>query len=225
MMFVLSILPLLLATAAVAAPWRRGGAFHGDCNVPASAVTLPSSLDPLPSSPNLFLLGVGVQNYTCNSNGTFDNVGAVAQLFEISCLFGRPEFSTIQKVAFSEWAASPSTNPLEPELVQLMKNKHNINVEGQHYFVNQNNTLVPVWDLRSSGENAGNPNAIVFAQKVKSASSPDGPENIDWVELKKLSGGLANLVYRVDTVKGQPPSTCTPGSQASVKYAANYLFF
>jgi hypothetical protein len=135
------------------------------------------------------------------------NVGAVAQLFEISCLFGRPEFSTIQDVAFSEWAASHSTNPLEPELVQLMKNKHNINVEGQHYFVNQNNTLVPVWDLRSSGENAGNPNAIVFAQKVKSASSPDGPENIDWVELKKLSGGLANLVYRVDTVKGQPPST------------------
>jgi hypothetical protein len=72
MMFVLSILPLLLATAAVAAPWRRGGAFHGDCNVPASAVTLPSSLDPLPSSPNLFYLGVGVQNYTCNSNGTFE---------------------------------------------------------------------------------------------------------------------------------------------------------
>ena len=86
--------------------------------------------------------------------------------------------------------------------MQLLK-KHNIKVEGQHYFVNQSGTLVPVWDLRSSG----NPNAIVFAQKVKSAPSPDGPENIDWVELKKLSGGLANEVYRVDTVKVQPPST------------------
>jgi hypothetical protein len=96
---------------------------------------------------------------------------------------------------------------LEPELVQLMKSKHNINVEGQHYFVNQDGTLVPVWDLRSSGENTGNPNAIVFTQKVKSAPSPDGPENVDWVELKKLSGGLANEVYRIDSVKGQPPST------------------
>jgi hypothetical protein len=88
-----------------------------------------------------------------------------------------------------------------------MKDKHNINVEGQHYFVQQDGTLVPVWDLRSSGENAGNQNAIVFAQKVKSAPSPDGPENVDLVELKKLSGGLANQVYRVDTVQGQPPST------------------
>jgi Protein of unknown function (DUF3455) len=135
------------------------------------------------------------------------SVGTVAELFEISCLFGRPEFSTIQNDAFNDWAASPITNPLDPWLVQLMKNKYNINVEGQYYFVEQNGGLVPVWDLRSSGENAGNPNAIIFAQKVKSAPSPNGPENIDWAELTKLSGGLANTVYRVDTVKGQPPAT------------------
>ena len=91
--------------------------------------------------------------------------------------------------------------------MQQAKSKYNLNVEGQHYFVEQNGALVPVWDLRSSGENTGNPNAIVFAQKFKDVPSPDGPADIDWVELKKLSGGLANLVYRVDTVKGQPPST------------------
>jgi hypothetical protein len=70
-MIALSILPLLLATAAVAAPSRRESTFRGDCNVPASAVALPWSLDPFPSAPNNFLLGVGVQNYTCNSAGTF----------------------------------------------------------------------------------------------------------------------------------------------------------
>ena len=64
-----------------------------------------------------------------------------------------------------------------------------------------------MWDLRSSGENAGNPNAIIFAQKVKSAPSPNGPQNVDWTELKKVSGGLSNLVYRVETVGGQPPAT------------------
>jgi hypothetical protein len=99
---------------------------------------------------------------------------------------------------------------LDPALVQQVKDKYNLNVEGQYYFVKQGNDLVPVWDLRSSGENAGNPNAIIFAQKIKSAPSPDGPENIDWAELKKLSGDLANLVYRVNTVKGQPPSTVSP---------------
>ena len=96
---------------------------------------------------------------------------------------------------------------MDPGLNQLIKDKYNLNVEGQYYFVEQGDTLVPVWDLRSSGENAGNPNAIVFAEKVKGAPSPDGPENIDWAELKKVSGDLANQIYRVYTVKGQPPST------------------
>ncbi|KAI0280950.1 hypothetical protein BGY98DRAFT_283929 [Russula aff. rugulosa BPL654] len=166
-MIALSLLPLLLAAAAVAAPARRDGTFRGDCNVPASVVTLPSSLDPLWSPPTITLLGVGVQNYTCNSDGTFDSVGTVAELFEISCLYGTPEFLTIQEVTFNDWAASSIINPLEPGLVQLMKDKYNLNVEGQYYFVEQEGTLVPVWDLRSSGENAGNPNAIVLQRRLK----------------------------------------------------------
>jgi hypothetical protein len=72
-MIALTLLSLVLATTALAAPTRRDITFRGDCNVPASAVALlPSSLDPL-SQPNIFLLGVGVQNYTCNSTtGTFE---------------------------------------------------------------------------------------------------------------------------------------------------------
>lgn len=71
-MIVLSLLPLFLAAAALAVPSRRGGSSKSNCKVPVSAVTLPSSLDPLPSAPNHVLLGVGVQNYTCNStSGTF----------------------------------------------------------------------------------------------------------------------------------------------------------
>ena len=88
--------------------------------------------------------------------------------------------------------------------MQLIEKKYDINIAGQHYFVSQNNSLVPVWDLRSTTKN---PNAIVFGQKVKDVPSPNGPDNVDWLELKKSSGGLANLIYRVDTVKGQPPST------------------
>ena len=69
-MISLSLLPFLLATAAVAAPSRRG--FRGDCPVSKTAVYLPPPLDPLPSEPSFFLLGVGVQNYTCNSNGVYE---------------------------------------------------------------------------------------------------------------------------------------------------------
>ena len=152
------------------------------------------------------------------------SVGTVAELFEISCLYGTPEFLTIQEVTFNDWAASSITNPLEPGLVQLMKDKYNLNVEGQYYFVEQEGTLVPVWDLRSSGENAGNPNAIVFAEKVKSAPSPNGPENIDWVELKKVSGDLANQIYRVDTVKGQPPSTVSSSLDFVLVLLINVVF-
>ena len=71
-MVALFFLSLLLATMSLAVPSRRDDTFHGTCYVPASAVPLPQPLDPLPSPPNLVLLGVGVQNYTCISNGTFE---------------------------------------------------------------------------------------------------------------------------------------------------------
>ena len=85
----------------------------------------------------------------------------------------------------------------------------NLTLAGQHYFVSQGNTSVPVWDLRSAMF-SGNQNAIVFAHKTKAVPSPDGPDNVAWVELARDSGELANTVYRINTVKGQPPSTVSP---------------
>jgi hypothetical protein len=128
-------------------------------------------------------------------------------MFDISCLYGQPEFPTIQNDAFYDWDAFPSDDPLEPALVEEMKDHYGITIDGAYYFVEQNGALVPVWDLTTNGPFAGNPNAIVFAQKFKNTPSPGGPANIDWVELKKVSGGLANVIYRVSTVKGQPPAT------------------
>jgi hypothetical protein len=69
-MIALSLLSLLLAPAVLAVPWRRGG-FQGLCQDSQSDFSIPSGLDPLAGPPNLVLLGVGVQNYTCNANGTF----------------------------------------------------------------------------------------------------------------------------------------------------------
>jgi len=71
-MVALSLLSLLLATTAFAAPSRRDSGFKGPCSVPQSAFSLPSNFDALPSPPNLVLVGFGVQNYTCNPSGTFE---------------------------------------------------------------------------------------------------------------------------------------------------------
>ncbi len=128
-------------------------------------------------------------------------------MYDISCLYGTPGFSTIQKDAFYDWDAYWSFNPFESEFALVLKDNYGITVDGGYYFTYENGTLVPVWDLTSTGPYAGNPDAIVYTEKVKSLPSPDGPDNIDWVQLKKMSGGLANLIYRVDSVQGKPPST------------------
>ena len=47
--------------------------------------------------------------------------------------------STIGTLA---WASS--LNPLEPGLVQEMKDQYYIAIEGEYYFVEQNGTPVPV---------------------------------------------------------------------------------
>ncbi len=142
-------------------------------------------------------------------------------MYDISCLYGTPELSTIQYDAFDDWNDHWSSDPFEPEFSQLLKRHYGITVDGKYYFVKENGSLIPVWDLTSTGPYAGNPDAIVYAQKVKSVPSPDGPHNVDWVELKKMSGGLANLIYRVDTVQGQPPSTVSSSLDLFLSFSTN----
>jgi hypothetical protein len=74
---------------------------------------------------------------------------------------------------------------------------------GQHYFVEENGALVPVWDLTATAKNA-----IAFGRVIHSAFSPDGPTNIFRREFNQLPGSpgaLANTIYEIDTVAGQPP--------------------
>jgi hypothetical protein len=75
-MVALSILSLLLPALALAAPASQSSKdkdnFRGRCTVPSSAFQLPSSFEALKSAPKLVLMGFGVQNYTCNANGTFE---------------------------------------------------------------------------------------------------------------------------------------------------------
>jgi hypothetical protein len=44
--------------------------------------------------------------------------------------------------------------------------------------------------------------AAFSQQGIKDVPSPDGSANIDWQQLQKASGNLANTVYRLNTVQG-----------------------
>ncbi|KAI9448427.1 hypothetical protein H4582DRAFT_1900707 [Lactarius indigo] len=224
-MLALPLLSLLLATTGFAAPPHKGR--H---DIPASALKLPSNQTQLvapTTAPNYVVIGVGNQNYSCTASGTYTSVGAVAQLFDITGLYGTPEFWQIQDDAYDTWSDCPSTDPLERGLAVRLNRKFGIGIAGQHYFVNSSTgSLSPKFDFTSSGSTAGNPDAFVVAARAGGIPAPTCSQDIDWLELKGVDGKLASEVFRVDTNAGKPPSSCTPGSPViTVKYSAQYWIF
>ena len=69
---------------------------------------------------------------------------------------------------------------------------------GDHYFVSSpsGTGISPVWDFRAFGPFKGNANAMVLAAKVGDLPSPAGSQNVDWLQLKSVSGELATQVRR-----------------------------
>lgn len=86
---------------------------------------------------------------------------------------------------------------------------------------------IPKFDFTTSGVNAGNVDAFVLTKKAFGAPAPTGMQDVDWLSLTNIGAGkLADEVYRTDTREGQPPASCTPGSEPiTVKYAAKYCMF
>lgn len=158
------------------------------------------------------------------------NVGAVAELFDISCLVGSSSFATIQTEAYNVWDKLPSSiTTLEiANFARLVPPFDKYAVLGQHYFVTSPtnaSTTSPKWDF-TSDRFKGNANAFVIGAKTGDLPSPAGSADIDWLSLKNVEGELATSIFRVDTVAGQPPASCTPGSaEISVKYTSKYYLY
>ena len=136
------------------------------------------------------------------------SAGAVAQLLDISHLYGTDEFSQVQVDAYYIWSNCSSKDPLGHELAAQLEREFGTCLFGQHYFINGSTagTLSPKFDFTSSGPNKGNVDAFVVATRVGDIPAPDS-QNIDWVELNGTSGKLANEIIRVNTKAGQPPSS------------------
>ncbi|KAJ7308774.1 hypothetical protein DFH08DRAFT_900066 [Mycena albidolilacea] len=213
----------LLVSAAPSLPKAAG------CDTSAATLSLPANQTQLvaPTTAPLFVaLGVGVQNYTCTAATLkYASVGAVASIFDISCIDKTPAFATIQTTAFNAWSAAPAG--VSPDTVGGKIGAATL--LGYHYFVPapSGTGLSPKWDFTSTGKFAGNSTAFILAAKAGDILAPtDSATNVDWLALNNVQGSLASKVFRVDTVNGQPPTSCVAGSaDISVKYTAKYYLY
>ncbi|KAI0052780.1 hypothetical protein FA95DRAFT_1162258 [Auriscalpium vulgare] len=187
----------------------------------ASALQLPDNQTALvapTSDPSSLALGVGVQNFTCGSDGTYASSGVLTKLFDITCLYGSDSFSTIQTDAYSFWYnVSLQTSDAVSDLTTLP-------LFGELYHVvGSDGSLSPEFDFTST---TFDDDAFVVTAPIASIPAPTGSSDIDWQQLNQTSGSLADQVFVVNTVAGQPPSSCDAGSDPiSVKYTAQYFFY
>ncbi|KAG1786828.1 uncharacterized protein HD556DRAFT_1007987 [Suillus plorans] len=197
------------------------------CDLSGARLNVPANQTQLIAptyAPSYIGIGVGTQNYTCNTTlSTYTLVGAYGEIFDSSCLYGTSSFESAPTVAFNVWYAT--TGVTVQQIVTILGLTHNSAVLGQQYYVpNPVGTgLSPKWDFTSSGATAGDPNAYVIGAKVGDLPSSNSSD-IDDLMVEAVEGELASLVFRVDTDGGQPPAQCEAGN-ITVKYTAQYWFF
>jgi hypothetical protein len=127
----------------------------------------------------------------------------VAELIDISCAYDTAEFESITVEAFKAWSNAPSFLTVQ-EVITVLGSAPVI--LGQHYFMPGSPAPSPKWDFTADAEK-GNTEAFVVAASTGSIPSPNGKNDITWVQLKNVQGQLADLVYRVETAGGQPPTS------------------
>ncbi|KIP04371.1 hypothetical protein PHLGIDRAFT_19995 [Phlebiopsis gigantea 11061_1 CR5-6] len=194
-----------------------------------NAITPPQNI-----TPTFVGLAFGVQNYTCTQSNNFTLVGAVAELFDVSCSVNSTAFVTNQVPLFAQWNATEDTS-----IQEFIKAEHILNppdILAQHYFVTNPTTgqgVSPKWDFTSSGHPAlaGNASAFIVARGKDNIPAPHAATDIAWLQVVNIGGdaggAVADVVIRSDTVGGQPPASCVFGQSQdiSVKYTSKYWFF
>ncbi|KAF7986277.1 hypothetical protein HWV62_35204 [Athelia sp. TMB] len=220
-----SLIPFLLAASTLALPTVPVACSLSSAQISTVLPYGQTNLTAPSAAPEFIGLGVGVQNYTCNTtSSTYVLFGAVAELFDLSCVFSEPSFASVQEKAFSAWTAAPDSVDVFAVISDLTSNSA---VLGQHYYVNNPapspgaSATTPKFDFTANVEK-GNSNAFVVAAKVGDLAAPTGKTDVDWVQLKEIQGGLASQVFRTNTHGGQPP---TSGSTSRGIIGSGYWAF
>ena len=202
------------------------------CDLSDARIQVPANQTQLVApdyAPHYTAIAVGVQNYTCDAvSSTYTLIGAVAELFDCSCLYGTPAFNDAPAVIYKAWKnASGQLTP--QQIIDMLSDFPVTEVLGQHYYVPNpsGSGLSPKWDFTSSGANKGDANAYMIGAKIGDLPSLNPQTNIDSLMVKNIQGDLADLVFRVNNNGGQPSASCSEGSEQNitVRYASQYWFF
>jgi Protein of unknown function (DUF3455) len=138
------------------------------------------------------------------------SAGAVAELYDISCLINTPLFGMSQDLAMAAWKLSrdkKATNIVKQVL------RSSPGYAGEHYFVTNPVAagISPMWDQRNLGAPAArNADAFIIGAKKAGVAAPvrtNQPKDVDWLEISNVQGKLATTIYRTDTREGSAPAT------------------
>ncbi|CUA75559.1 hypothetical protein RSOLAG22IIIB_05957 [Rhizoctonia solani] len=204
-----------------AAPTQK---YYG-CDVSSAELELPDNKNisiPTGVKPEYIVLGVGTQNYTCSSAGSYTSAGAVASLIDISCLYeSNPKlFEDVQDYAYNLFPMFGNNMPTWHKIEAIIG--HYPKVIGNHYFIPKDGAIAPKFDFTKNGDS----DAFTVDKRFGAIFSPEGPHNIDWLQLESTAGNLSKYTFRVDTQGGQPPKSCEKeGHTITVPYTTKYWFF
>ena len=177
-------------------------------------------------------VGRGIQNYTCNdplnSTAAPQAAGAVAVLFNISCLAAlHPDIANVVPRASMRFnltegqleddaLSQPMDAQLAPALSLPVSGIHFFNAQGAPFF----NLDTPVGNL---GKVAVEMDSAVPPPETAARGQLD-EDAIAWLRLNSITEGTeGNIkqVYRLHTAGGSPPATCEGMPESfSVEYAA-----
>ncbi|KAF8342200.1 uncharacterized protein EI90DRAFT_1313898 [Cantharellus anzutake] len=195
--------------------FKRGGCPLSNALTPC---TWPQNLTKSTTAPEYVMVGYGTQNYTCSSSGAYSPAGAVAKLYDVSCMASTPKLETVPQLVYDFIETNPTGRT---PLAGLDLSRPSIH----HYFVNNGaGGINPRFDLEPNGALV----AFSVMKKVQDVPDPENSKgNVDWLLLQNVNGTLAKSIYRVSTYFGQPPkSTCTSGpADVTIPYAALYYFY
>jgi hypothetical protein len=171
-------------------------------------------------------IGRGTQNYTCdaaNATATPVPVGAVATLFNVSCIAADMPALLQQLPMIALDLPVPTSDDPNSPIVQDMS--------GHHYFLDD---TTPFFNMDTSLHQYG----MGAMAKANSSDAPagayvgqygKGDGAVTWLTLDAKSDGTWKQVYRLNTAGGVPPKMCTdmqPYQAAfEVPYAAEYWLF
>ena len=116
---------------------------------------------------------------------------------------------TVQNDLFNFWNSSQAEDVTVQDLIETLPCADPPTpISNQHYFIsNDAGGISPVWDFRATPKFEGVADAVIVAKVLANVSDANPTQNVSWLHLGKVSGDIADEVYRIFTVGGVPPSS------------------